>query len=82
VCDDGQGNLAIIKLLPKKIVPFLQSTYSKMTRSTFLGGGAAPSTTIVGLVKKNVLLRAGSVMIIGGDMCGCKKTPLLIIMPF
>jgi hypothetical protein len=38
VCDDGQGNLAISKLLAENVT-FLQSTYSEMTRSTFLGGG-------------------------------------------
>jgi hypothetical protein len=40
VYDDGQGNLAISKLLAEKNVPFLQSTYSIMIGSTFFGGGA------------------------------------------
>jgi hypothetical protein len=40
VCDVGQGNLAISKLLALKYFgPFLQSTYYWMSRSTFLGGG-------------------------------------------
>jgi hypothetical protein len=40
VCDDGRGNLAISKLFAEKNCTFLQSTYSEMTRSTILGGGA------------------------------------------
>jgi hypothetical protein len=41
VCDVGQGDLAISKLLAlKKFGPFLQSTYYWMSCSTFLGGGA------------------------------------------
>jgi hypothetical protein len=41
VCDVGQGNLAISKLLAlKNFAPFLQSTYYWMSRSKFLGGGA------------------------------------------
>jgi hypothetical protein len=39
LADVGRGNLVIIKLLAKKFVPFLQSTYSKMFCSMVLGGG-------------------------------------------
>jgi hypothetical protein len=47
VCDDGQGNLAISKLLALKNVPFMQSTYSEMTRSTYLGGGVAERNRVL-----------------------------------
>jgi hypothetical protein len=40
VCDVGQGNLAISKLLAlKNFGPFLQSTYYWVSCSNFLGGG-------------------------------------------
>jgi hypothetical protein len=40
VCDVGQGNLAISKLVAlKNFGPFLRSTYYWMSHSTFLGGG-------------------------------------------
>ncbi len=40
VCDDGQGNLAISKLLALKNCTFLQSTYCYIRVPTFLGVGA------------------------------------------
>jgi hypothetical protein len=51
VCDVGQGNLAISKLIAlKKFGQFLQSRYYWMSRSTFLGGGGAPPPKIVRLL--------------------------------
>jgi hypothetical protein len=50
VCDVGQGNLAISKLLAlKSFGPFLQSTYYWMSHSTFWGGVGlwVPVVTVV-----------------------------------
>ncbi len=47
MADDGRGNLAIRKLLALKklYIPFLRSTYSEMSRLTFLGGDGAVRTS-------------------------------------
>jgi hypothetical protein len=48
VCDGGQGNLAISKLLAlKHFGPFLRSTYYWMSCSTFVQGGGRSRCSVV-----------------------------------